>query len=144
MLAAKDDKYWTEHVKERATAWLAQGGRGAPKPADVEYAAQHLPGMRANLTPDQDKGDRKRERSGTPEWRPFRRHQRKPPKTFKTAQNPPKQIKTPENTKHTKQKTNSYINDTFCFFMNLRFPLFYPDDDFLNMDASVMRKFYLL
>ena len=67
MLAAKDDKYWTEHVKERAIAWLAQGGRAAPKPADAEYAAQHLPGMRANLTPDHDRSNRKRDASDSPE-----------------------------------------------------------------------------
>ena len=45
---------------------MAQGGRGAPKPADDEYASQHLPGMRANLTPDQEKRGNKRDRSNSP------------------------------------------------------------------------------
>ena len=64
VLAANAKEYWDEHVKERAVAWHAHGGHGAPQPAIVAFAAQNLPGIRANITPDRDRS--KRERSTTP------------------------------------------------------------------------------
>ena len=52
--AAKDRDYWNEQVRDPAAAWVARGGRGAPKAPDELLAGQLLPGGEAAIHPEAD------------------------------------------------------------------------------------------
>ena len=41
---AQDDTFWNEQVRNPGTAWLAHGGRGAPRAPSEAIATTHLPG----------------------------------------------------------------------------------------------------
>ena len=62
-MVAQDDIYWNEQVRNPGTAWLAHGGRGAPKAPSETIASTHLPGGTEaldSLAEDRDGRDERR------------------------------------------------------------------------------------